>query len=60
MVAAATIPEGADQRLLQKVMLPDGYFAPPEDVASVVAFFACEDCNHVKGDYLRVDGGLMT
>lgn len=60
MVAASRIPEGADLRLLQKVKLPDGYFAPAEDVASVVAFFACEDCNHVKGDYLRVDGGMMT
>ena len=60
MVADADLPEGADSRLLTKVMLPDGYFAPAADVAGVVAFFACEDANHVKGDYLRVDGGLMT
>ena len=60
MVADADLPEGADARLLTKVMLPDGYFAPAADVAGVVAFFACEDANHVKGDYLRVDGGLMT
>jgi len=60
MVAGANLPEGADARLLTKVMLPDGYFAPAEDVAGVVAFLACEDCNHVKGDHIRVDGGLMT
>ena len=60
MVAAVNLPEGADERLLAKAMLPDGYFAPAEDVAAVVAFLACEDANHVKGDYLRVDGGLMT
>jgi len=60
MVTEAHIPEGADARLLTKVMLPDGYFAPAADVAGVVAFFACEDANHIKGDYLRVDGGLMT
>jgi NAD(P)-dependent dehydrogenase (short-subunit alcohol dehydrogenase family) len=60
MVAGANLPEGADERLLTKVMLPDGYFAPAADVAGVVAFLACEDCNHVKGDYIRVDGGLMT
>jgi NAD(P)-dependent dehydrogenase (short-subunit alcohol dehydrogenase family) len=59
-VAVANLPEGADERLLTKVMLPDGYFAPASDVAGVVAFLACEDCNHVKGDYIRVDGGLMT
>lgn len=58
--AAKQLPEGADLRLLQKVSLPDGRFAPPEDVAGVVAFLACEDANHVNGDYVRVDGGLMT
>jgi NAD(P)-dependent dehydrogenase (short-subunit alcohol dehydrogenase family) len=58
--AAKQLPEGADLRLLQKVSLPDGRFAPPEDVAGVVAFFACEDANHINGDYVRVDGGLMT
>ncbi len=60
MVAGANLPEGADERLLTKVMLPDGYFAPPEDVAGVVAFLASDDANHIKGDFLRVDGGLMT
>ncbi len=60
MVAGANIPEGADERLLTKVMLPDGYFAPASDVAGVVAFLACEDANHIKGDHIRVDGGLMT
>lgn len=60
MVAGANLPEGADERLLTKVMLPDGYFAPPEDVAGVVAFLASEDASHIKGDFLRVDGGLMT
>ena len=54
------LPDGADPRLMQKVMLPDGSFAPPSDVASAVAFFACEDANHITGDYLRLDGGLMT
>jgi NAD(P)-dependent dehydrogenase (short-subunit alcohol dehydrogenase family) len=62
LVAAAAehLPKGADMRLLQKVSLPDGRFAPPEDVAGVVAFLACEDANHINGDQIRVDGGLMT
>ena len=58
--AAMQLPKDADPRLMQKVMLPDGSFAPPSDVASAVAFFACEDANHITGDYLRLDGGLMT
>jgi NAD(P)-dependent dehydrogenase (short-subunit alcohol dehydrogenase family) len=58
--AAKQLPKGADLRLLQKVSLPDGRFAPPEDVSGVVAFLACEDANHINGDEIRVDGGLMT
>ncbi len=58
--AAQQLPEGADLRLMQKVTLPDGSFAPPSDVASAVAFSACEDANHITGDYLRLDGGLMS
>ena len=58
--AAHQIPEDVDMRLLQKVTLPDGSFAPPSDVASAVAFLACEDANHITGDHIRLDGGLMT
>jgi NAD(P)-dependent dehydrogenase (short-subunit alcohol dehydrogenase family) len=58
--AAHNIPEGADARLMTKAMLPDGSFAPPSDVAAAVAFLACEDANHITGDHLRLDGGLMT
>lgn len=60
MVAGVNLPEDADMRLLQKVMLIDGSFGTAADVASAVAFFACEDANHINGDYIRVDGGLMT
>lgn len=60
MVGGVQLPEDIDARLLTKAMLPDGYFAPPSDVASVVAFFACEDANHINGDYVRCDGGLMS
>ena len=58
--AAHQIPENVDVRLFQKGALPDGSFAPPSDVASTVAFLACEDANHINGDHIRVDGGLMT
>lgn len=62
MVAAAAeqLPEGADMRLLTKVMSLDGSFAPPGDVAGAVAFLACEDANFINGDYIRTDGGLLT
>ena len=60
MLGAVKLPDNIDSRLLNKAMLPDGYFAPPSDVASAVAFLACEDANHVNGDFLRLDGGLMS
>lgn len=60
MVGAVQLPDNIDARLLNKAMLPDGYFAPASDVASAVAFLACEDANHVNGDHLRLDGGLMS
>lgn len=60
MTEDVELPVNADMRLLQKVMLPDGSFSPANDVASVVAFLACEDANHINGEQIRVDGGLMT
>jgi NAD(P)-dependent dehydrogenase (short-subunit alcohol dehydrogenase family) len=58
--AAEQLPEGADMRLLTKVMSLDGSFAPASDVAGAVAFLACEDANFINGDYIRTDGGLLT
>ena len=62
MLAAAAehLPEGADMRLLTKVMSLDGSFAPTSDVAGAVAFLACEAANFINGDYIRTDGGLLT
>lgn len=60
MVGGAQLPKDIDARLLTKAMLPDGYFAPASDVASAVAFLACEDANHINGDHLRLDGGLLS
>lgn len=60
MVGGAQLPEGFDARLITKSMLPDGYFAPASDVASAVAFLACEDANHINGDHIRLDGGLLS
>lgn len=58
--ASQHLPEGADMRLLTKVMSLDGSFAPATDVAGAVAFLACEDANFINGDYIRTDGGLLT
>ena len=51
-------PEGADAKLLDRIMPFDG-FAPPEQAASAIAFLASDDAKHVNGTALRVDGGML-
>lgn len=60
MVSNTKLPENIDMRILSKAALPNHYFAPPSDVASAVAFLACEDANFINGDHIRVDGGLLS
>jgi NAD(P)-dependent dehydrogenase (short-subunit alcohol dehydrogenase family) len=52
------LPEGADPKLLDRIMPFDG-FAPPEAAASTIAFLASGDASHVNGTALRVDGGML-
>lgn len=52
------LPEGANQKLMKK-MMPFHGFAGPEDVASTVAFLASDDARHINGEQLRVDGGML-
>jgi NAD(P)-dependent dehydrogenase (short-subunit alcohol dehydrogenase family) len=51
-----TFPEGADLKLLPRIMSPTGP-GQPESVASVVAMLASEDGAHMTGECVRVDGG---
>lgn len=62
MVAAAAtqLPTGIDNRLLAKISPLDGRFGDPSEVASAVAFYACDDAKYINGDHMRLDGGLMS
>jgi NAD(P)-dependent dehydrogenase (short-subunit alcohol dehydrogenase family) len=51
-----TFPEGADFKLLPRIMSPTGP-GQPESVASVVAMLASDDGAHMTGSLVRVDGG---
>ena len=50
------LPEGADPKLLHRVMSP---FGPgnPAGVAGVIAMLASDDAAHITGEDIRIDGG---
>ena len=55
---AFKLPDGADSKLLQRIM-PLDEFRGPEKAASVIAFLASEDADHINGEYVRCDGGTL-
>ena len=60
MHAAFKLPEGADPKLIRRIMPPDRSFRGPETVAAAVAFLASDDAAHITGEELRVDGGTLS
>ena len=52
------LPEGADIKLLQRIM-PLDTFRGPETAAALVAFLASDDAAHINGEKIRVDGGTL-
>jgi len=54
---AFSLPEGANPKLLQRIM-PLAGFAKPETCASAIAFLASDDAAYVNGANLMVDGGM--
>ena len=56
ITGAFALPEGADPKLLHRIMSPVG-MAQPEVVAAAIAYLGSDDASHVNGADLRVDGG---
>lgn len=52
---AFTVPDGADARLVRRIMSPVG-LSGPEPVAAAIAYLASDDASHVNGADLRIDG----
>jgi NAD(P)-dependent dehydrogenase (short-subunit alcohol dehydrogenase family) len=50
------LPEGADPKLLHRVMSPFGP-GSPASVAGVIAMLASDDAAHITGEDIRIDGG---
>jgi NAD(P)-dependent dehydrogenase (short-subunit alcohol dehydrogenase family) len=55
ITAAFILPEGADGRLLHRIMAPTG-MAKPSVIAAAIAYLGSDDAHHVNGSDLRVDG----
>jgi NAD(P)-dependent dehydrogenase (short-subunit alcohol dehydrogenase family) len=51
------LPEGADPRLIAKLVTPLGS-SQPEEVAALVAFVASEEGRYMTGAIVSIDGGL--
>ena len=49
------LPEGADGKLLHRIMSPSG-MAEPWVVAAAIAYLGSDDATHVNGADLRIDG----
>ena len=56
ITGAFDLPEGADGKLLHRIISPVG-MAEPSVVAAAIAYLGSDDASHVNGTDLRVDGG---
>ena len=54
---AFRVPEGADPKLVRRIMPLSG-FGEPADAAAVIAFLASDEARHVNGEGVRVDGAM--
>ncbi len=54
---AFRVPEGADPRLVQRI-LPLAGFGEPAEAAAVIAFLASDEARHINGEGVRVDGAM--
>jgi len=56
---AFRVPDGADQKLVRRIMPLTG-FAEPAEVAATIAFLASDEAIHMTGSMLRVDAAMCT
>ncbi len=56
ITGAFALPEGADPKLLHRIMSPVG-MGSPAVVAAAIAYLGSDDALHVNGTELRIDGG---
>jgi 3-oxoacyl-[acyl-carrier protein] reductase len=52
------LPEAVKEEAKKRI--PAGVFGTPQDVAEAVAFFASDESKYITGQYLAVDGGMIS
>jgi NAD(P)-dependent dehydrogenase (short-subunit alcohol dehydrogenase family) len=57
LLTSFALPEDISMPLVARMMSPFG-FAPPSDIAAVIAFVASEEAGPMTGSIVPVDGGL--
>jgi NAD(P)-dependent dehydrogenase (short-subunit alcohol dehydrogenase family) len=58
ITASFKVPDGADPRLVHRIMALDQQRGP-DTVAAAIAFLASADAAHINGETLRVDGATL-
>ena len=59
ITAAFEVPEGANPKLISRVMPLNG-FGTPEGIAATIAYAASEEASHMNGADIRVDGATLS
>ena len=57
LLSSFALPEDGSERLLARLVSPFG-FAPPSDIAALIAFIASEEAGPMTGSIVPLDGGL--
>jgi meso-butanediol dehydrogenase/(S,S)-butanediol dehydrogenase/diacetyl reductase len=57
---AKTIPTDADQKLMERLMAPNGLWVEPVEIAEAIAYLSSPAARNITGTTLLIDGGTWS